>query len=563
MASLNSSTSILGVRKAKHLLRRSCFQYSKAVLDQFAMLTPEQALAQLTVEPTVFWEDPYDMKVSSQSGVSDDFWIHTPNTVPSDFPFGQFRKRGIVSGWWWYNAYKQNNLKHKLIFFLHTTFTLSKDNGVGKSSYFYDYLKLLDFYAFGNIKTLAKKITYDNGMLNYLDNTTNNKNNPNENYAREFLELFTILKGPQIGQGNYTNYTETDIQTTAKVFSGIKMKPNRDVIDPDTGIPMGYALVNQHNTDSKTFSSAFNTQTISGQSTETGIKQELDDYVEMVFSQEATAKAYVRKIYRYFVKSEWDQEVEDDIITPLSTQLIASDYNVLDVLKTLLKSEHFYDEDDSDSSNEIIGSIVKNPIQLLSEALSILQIELPNPAASSANPPTTWTTDHDYFYKFYFNFCYFGYFAGAGMSPFSPETVAGYPGDYQTPDFDRSWFSSNTIISRYKLIECFISGKNKISSPNTSIRVLFNSVDYVHNSGHFSLASDAQTLVTEISELLYCESIDQSRIDYFMTVLNEMDPSYWNSAWNSYLQSGNDVQVKIRLDALFTKMINAPEFQLM
>jgi uncharacterized protein (DUF1800 family) len=563
MSSLTPSTSILGFRKAKHLLRRSCFQYSKTVLDQFATLTPQQALSQLTVEPTVFWEDPYDMKVYAQSGVSDDFWIHTPNTVPSDFPYGQFRKRGILSGWWWYNAYKQNNLKHKLIFFLHTTFTVSKDDGVGKSSYFYDYLKLLDFYAFGNIKTLAKKITYDNGMLNYLDNTTNNKNNPNENYAREFLELFTILKGPQIEQGNYTNYTETDIQTTAKVFSGIKMKPNRDVIDPDTGIPMGYAKVSQHNTDSKTFSNTFNNLTITGQSDEVGIKQEIDDYVEMVFAQEATAKAYVRKIYRYFVKSEWDQEVEDDIITPLSTQLIASDYNVLDVLKTLLKSEHFYDEDDSDSSNEIIGSIVKNPIQLLSEALSILQIELPNPAASSANPPTTWTTDHDYFYKFYFNFCYFGYFAGAGMSPFSPETVAGYPGDYQTPDFDRSWFSSNTIISRYKLIECFISGKNKISSPNTSIRVLFNSVDYVHNSGHFSLASDAQTLVTEISELLYCESIDQSRIDYFMTVLNEMDPYYWNSAWNSYLQSGVDVQVKIRLDALFTKMINAPEFQLM
>ena len=115
----------------------------------------------------------------------------------------------------------------------------------------------------------------------------------------------------------------------------------------------------------------------------------------MVFAQEATAKAYVRKIYRYFVKSEWDQEVEDDIISPLSAQLIASDYNLLEVLKTLLKSEHFYDEDDSDSSNEIIGSIVKNPIQLLSEALSLLQIDLPNPAASSANPPLTWTTDHE------------------------------------------------------------------------------------------------------------------------------------------------------------------------
>ena len=53
-------------------------------------------------------------------------------------------------------------------------------------------------------------------MLNYLDNTTNNKNNPNENYAREFLELFTIVKGPQIGE--ITNYTEVDIQKTAQVF---------------------------------------------------------------------------------------------------------------------------------------------------------------------------------------------------------------------------------------------------------------------------------------------------------------------------------------------------------
>ena len=97
MSSLNPSTSILGLRKAKHLLRRSCFQYSKTVLDQFAALTPEQALAQLTVDPTVFWEDPYDMKVNLQTGVSDDFWIHTPNTVPSDFPYGQFRKRGILS----------------------------------------------------------------------------------------------------------------------------------------------------------------------------------------------------------------------------------------------------------------------------------------------------------------------------------------------------------------------------------------------------------------------------------------------------------------------------------
>ena len=79
-------------------------------------------------------------------------------------------------------------------------------------------------------------------MLDYLDNTQNNKNNPNENYAREYLELFTILKGEQIGEGNYTNYTEIDIQQAAKVFSGFKKKYDRNgSIDSDTNLPMGYA----------------------------------------------------------------------------------------------------------------------------------------------------------------------------------------------------------------------------------------------------------------------------------------------------------------------------------
>ena len=138
---------------------------------------------------------------------------------------------------------KENKLKNKLVFFLHTCFTVAKDSGAGKSAYFYDYLRLLDFYAYGSIKTLAKKITFDNAMLYYLDNTTNNKDNPNENYAREFLELFTILKGPQIANGNYTKYTEHDIQQAARVFSGIKVKPNRDNIDNDTGIPYGLSLI--------------------------------------------------------------------------------------------------------------------------------------------------------------------------------------------------------------------------------------------------------------------------------------------------------------------------------
>lgn len=563
MPSLNPSTAILGHRKAKHLLRRSCFHYNKATLDYFATLTPTQAVDELAQEPSLFWEHPYDWKPDNNTGISDDFWIHTPGTTPADYPNGQFRKRAIVSSWWWYNAIKQNSLKHKLVFFLHTTFTISKDNGAGYSSHFYDYLQLLDFYAFGNLKTLAQKITFDNSMLLFLDNTTNNKNNPNENYAREFLELFTILKGPQAGEGDYTNYTEGDIQETAKIFSGIKIQALRDNIDPDTGIPTGYINVSQHNTDAKTFSSAFNNTTISGGNTEADIYNEVEAYVDMVFAQPETAKAYCRKLYRFFVKSEWSQDVEDDIILPLANQLITSNFSLLDITKTLLSSQHFFDEDDADSTDQIFGSIVKNPLQHLSEMIRLLDIKLPNPEASYTPSPVSYTEDQVNFFKFYFNFCYFAYFPGTGINPFSPDSVAGYPGDYQTPSFDRSWFSSNTIISRYKLIESFISGKNKINAPFTNIWAQFDAVSFVENSNVFSLPSDAHTLVNDVAELLYCESIDEARIQYFMSVLNDLSPSYWNTAWFQYLQTGDDVQVRIRLEALFNKMLNAAEFQLM
>lgn len=571
MPSLNPSTSVLGIRKAKHLLRRACFHYSKETLNHFAALTPSQAVTELGQEALNPWQDPYDLKPNNVNSTVDGFWLHSGNP-PSFYTYGQGRKRAILTGWWWYNMMQQNKLKHKLTFFLHTCFTISKDGGAGKSAYFYDYLRLLDYYAYGSIKTLAKKITFDNAMLYYLDNTTNNKNNPNENYAREFLELFTILKGPQITEGNYTNYTEHDIQQAAKVFSGIKVKPNRDTIDPDTGIPHGYVNLNQHDTNSKTFSDAFNNQTIQGGSNEQGVIDELSDFVEMIFSKTETAKAYCRKLYRFFVKSEWNDAVESDIITPLAIQLMNSNYNLLDILQTLLMSQHFYDEDNDNATDELVGSIIKSPLQFISELVSVLDISIPNPEASSSNPPASWTQIQEDFYNFYFKFCHNTLFPGTGMNIFSPDTVAGYPANYQGPDYDRNWFSSNTIVARYKTIESLITGKNRILGQLTgnsggtyyqSIWIEFNSVEFVSSPNNISDPYNSTTLVNELAELLFCEPVPPNRLNYFIETLNDLDPGYWYGAWSDYQMNGNTVQVKTRLDALFTKLINAPEFQLM
>jgi uncharacterized protein (DUF1800 family) len=463
---------------------------------------------------TLPWQDPYDPVTNPQDGLNDGFWIHSGNP-PSNYPNGQTRKRGIISGWWWYNMLSKNTLQHKLMFFLHTCFTVSKDDGSGKSSYYYDYLKLLNFYSYGSLKTLAKKITFDNSMLLYLDNNTNNKNNPNENYSREFLELFTILKGPQIGEGDYTNYTEHDVVMTAKVFSGIKFKALRDTIDPDTGIPMGYINFNQHNTGNKTFSHAFGNTTISGGNNANGVNQELEDFVDMIFNQLETAKSYCRKLYRFYVQREWGQDVEDDIITPLANQLMNDigngTYNLLDALTTLLSSEHFYDEDDSDNSNNIIGSKIKSPLQLLSETLTIFDFPIPNADPSDIASYTN-------FYKFWHNFCHKSVLPGGGMNIFGPDTVAGYPADYQSPMFDRAWFTSNNIIARYNLMGSLLQGRNLIAglqmnnNGNTYYISIFSNLDVVeYIKQNISIPSDQYVIVTELSELLYCESIDNIR----------------------------------------------------
>ena len=150
--------------------------------------------------------------------------------------------------------------------------------------------------------------------------------------------------------------------------------------------------------------------------------------------------------------------------------------------------------------------------------------------------------------------------ASSGLILFSPDSVAGYPAHYQEHDYDRHWFSSNTVLGRYKLIESFISGRNKIGN-NGLIYVELDIVNYVRD--HIINPSDAISLVTELSDLLYPESIDADRKNYFTENLLEGFPSYyWTDAWSEYLSSNDDSVVKSRLEALFTALINATEFQL-
>jgi uncharacterized protein (DUF1800 family) len=547
MASLNPNTAVLGVKNAKHLLRRATFVYTKVLIDQYSKLTPSEALDLLLADNPLTINLPYDpLPLTAPDG----YWTESTNS-PTSFP-DQSRKIVIIGGWWWYNAISNPTLKFKISHFLSTRFTVNRV-GSGSATEFYDYIRLLLFYSYGNYKKLAKKMTLNNSMLNFLNNTSNIKSSPNENYAREFLELFTIGKGVQIAAGNYTNYTESDIVQAARILTGFKRKADRSIIDSETGIPKGYNQFSDHNTSSKTFSGAFNSKIITSASDAASMDLELDNYIEMVFNQPATAKNICRKIYTYFVKSTISAEAENDIITPLAQDLYDNGYEIVPIIRKLLESQHFYDLDDSNTTDETIGGIIKSPIQQLSEICTYLQASLPDPVS---NPL-------DFYNTFWYNFAYNTFLVKSNMGLFNPENVAGHAAYYQAPDYDKNWISSSTLIAKYRVGESLLDGVNRILGNGSIVTKIYIS-DVLKNTEIVSNPSDPFILTSELCNALFAQETDTDRINYFMNsfLLQGLSNYYWTDAWNTFISTNNSTVVNSRLRLLITKILRAPESQM-
>ena len=195
-----------------------------------------------------------------------------------------------------------NNARWKIVTWFSSLFVIAlryPDNLV------FQYWLMLERMAFENLQKLAEQVSFDCAMAYYLNNNINTKDSPNENYAREFLELFTILKGENIALGNYTHYTEADISEAAKVFSGFYFNGNdgngryirlgEDAVDPETGIRRCAANFNNHTPGDKVFSSAFQNRTISGATDKEDMYREVKDFIQMVFDQEETARCLCEK----------------------------------------------------------------------------------------------------------------------------------------------------------------------------------------------------------------------------------------------------------------------------
>ena len=545
----------MGTRRAAHLLRRSTYRYTRARVDELASMSADAALDTiLTDYPQQLVQPVYDNPATT-GVIENEVWLLPPG-LPQ--PAEDFILRRYNMGWWINEALHDSGIGHKMTFFFHQYLAVAANSG-GNANYF-DYLRLLRWGAVGNFKKLATKMVVDNSMLRYLNNNENTKNNPNENFAREFLELFTIGKGNQAAPGDYTNYTEDDIVEAARVFTGIRTRFNRDIIDAETGIPRGDfqtnagGAVTQHDTANKTFSPRFQNTLITGGSTLAAAFQELDAFVDMVFAQPETAKNFCRRLYRFFVHRDITNEIENDIIAPLADTFVANNFEVKPVLRQLLQSSHFFDEDDSDNADEIVGGIIKSPLELTLQAVSFFNITIPS--------PTQNTQMH--YGLFYSQAVIDRMFAGANLTLFFPPDVAGYAAYYQSPDFHRQWFNSSTIIARYKLPVMLLTGTRQIgSNPNGQIGIKLNIAPWLRDQSGIATPADAYSVVQELLDYMLPTPPDNDRFNYFFdsVFLDGLPPADWTYEWQNYLTSGDATEVTLALERLVRAIMYSPEYQ--
>ena len=542
MMTLNKKDSVLGYDNAYHLLRRTTYNITKSRIKEFALLTPSQAIDVLFnfSEPI----PPRPLNANKETIIPTIAYPTISDTLNTN------DGEDFDKYWWMYQAMKDNSAQYRITFWLHLLF-ITDDDFFSYANL--DYRELLRFHSKGSLKDLALRMTFNPRMLIYLGNTVNKKNSPNQNYAREFLELFTILKGSQIGTGNYTNYTEADVQLTAKVFTGITTNgatwdkfTRLQLVDPITKISTGYINPVNHDTTNKTFSSAFGNATITGGTTEATIKKEVEDFISMVFNQDETAKAYCRRMYRYFVGRTITSEIETGIITPLAAKLKENKYQILPTLRELLSSKHFYDEEDSVSGDQVIGSLVRSPIEIYFHLFSLLNFEVPlyqdNPAS---------------IHKLMLNIVYTNSLS-LGVQIFRPQSVNGYSGYTESPNYDKNFITTSSLRIRYNnTIDLLITGFNY----NNYIYKL-NLPQFVKSSGYFTDPSNATALVSDFCSILHIEVPTGEKLSHFLSIfLGGLSPINWKNDWNTFASSNVATTVKIPIDRLAKALVKSPEFQ--
>ncbi len=506
--------------EAAHLLRRTTYgprkeRINQAVDEGFDQTFDTLFAAPEPVDPPIYFD--FDEDPEAAIGES---WVGKP--YDSDIVSINFQRRKTIWAWWYRRMHlNDQTLTEKLTMFWHNHFVVS---GAGSGNMVWEYLNKLRDGALGNFKELTELMTIDKSMLIYLNGTSNLADEPNENYARELLELFTIGKGPLVAPGDYTNYTEQDIAAIARALTGWGAWTAEDE-------PANYRAW-AHDTGTKVLSHRFDNQVI-----QNNAEQEYLDVINIIFQKDECAFHLCRRLYIWFVHYNITPEVEAEIITPMAEMLLANDYVIKEPLKALLKSEHFYDMAQR-------GCMIKNPMDFFYSSMSTFHVP----------PPADFLTENRFWVAWYWEF------EDLGMTILQHPSVAGWAAYHQSPIFYRDWINAASLSLRKRLMTQ-IKWLTQWIDPTAPGYTWIEFIETLDNP------MDVNDMIDEICRLIFPRPMTQEQKDYFKDFLIPGLPDFeWNVEYSDFLNDPDDEDKRIaifnKLNDMFFAMIQVPEFQL-
>ncbi len=315
---------LLSYDDARHLLNRTGFGATEAEIQGFVGMTREEAAGKLLA-------DTRTVAVTSAPA-----WTHDPGPLryprrgenTSEMERKQFQQEQIregleLRGWWVEEMIRTPSpLTERMTLFWHNHF-VSGQQKVKLAQLMYRQNVTLRANALGRFGDLLHAVARDPAMVIYLDNAQNRKGTPNENFAREVMELFTLGEG---------HYGEQDIKEAARAFTGWSL-------DRDTGQFVFRRFIHDY-----------------GQKTVLGKTGNLDgdDVLDILLARPETAEFVTAKLWREFVSPDPD-EAE---VKRIAARFRDSRYDIKVALQALLTSDAFY-------AAENRGVLVKSPVDLV------------------------------------------------------------------------------------------------------------------------------------------------------------------------------------------------------
>jgi uncharacterized protein (DUF1800 family) len=321
----------LDVRSAAHLLRRAGFGGSAADVKRYSGMSIDAAVESLVRFPsTAALPAPAD--VFDTTTVLGQYTPAAYRALSKPEKHGietTIRSQNVASVYsmqvWWLNRMLATPapLQEKMALYFHGHFTTATAQKAISAAQGYAQNQLFRNNALGNLRELTRAVSKDPAMMIYLDNVANVSSHPNENFARELMELYTL---------GVDRYTESDVRESARAWTGWQFSRF-------TGIARFNP--NLHDDGVKTFLGK--TGNFNG-----------DDIVDIIFAQPQCARFFAASLLSYFVYND----PEPQLIDAVAALLRKHDYELAPVMSAIFRSDVFYSE-------RSYRALVKSPVEFV------------------------------------------------------------------------------------------------------------------------------------------------------------------------------------------------------